>query len=57
MFISLYNKDLARKGNHLMIQRTEVASKSFPEGKTQEQKENEEMSLFNALNPGDAVLA
>ena len=40
-----------------MIQRTEVASKSFPEGKTQEQKENEEMSLFNALNPGDAVLA
>ena len=32
-----------------MIQRRELASKPVPDNKTQEEKENQEMSLFNAL--------
>ena len=51
--MSLDNKDSARKGNHLMIQRRGVSSKFLPDSKTKEEKENEEMSLFNALNPED----
>ena len=55
-FMSLHNKDSVRKGNHLMMQSREVASKRLPNSKTQEEKENE-MSLFNALFPGDEELA
>lgn len=34
----------------------EMASKPLPDSKTQEDKENEKISLINALNPGDTVL-
>lgn len=50
--MSLHNKDLAKKGNKLMIQRKELASKSLPDSKRQEAKETEETSLFKALNQG-----
>ena len=35
----------------------ELTSNPLPDSKTQEEKENEKMSLFNALNPGDRGLA
>lgn len=38
-----------------MIQRMELESKLPPNSKTQEENENEEMSLFNILNPGLAA--
>ncbi|KAK1337029.1 hypothetical protein QTO34_003074 [Cnephaeus nilssonii] len=56
-FMSLHNKDSAKKGNNLMMQRRELASKPLLIVKTQEEKENEDMSLFNALNPGEPELA
>ena len=40
-----------------MMQRRELASKPLPDGKTQEEKGNEEMSPFNILNQGDIGLA
>ena len=39
-FMSLYNKDLARKGYYLMMWRREVVSKPLSDSKTQEVKEN-----------------
>ena len=55
--MSLHNRDLAKKRNNLMIQRRELASKPLPNSKTQEEKENEEVGLFNGLNPGNPGLA
>ena len=55
--MSLYNKDLEHKGNKLMVHRRELASKPLPDSKTPEAKENEEMSLFHALNLGIPRLA
>ena len=40
-----------------MMARMEMASKPLPDSKTQEEKENEEMSLFNFLTPVGAELA
>ena len=45
----MYNKVSAGIGK--------VASKPFPDTSTQEEKENEEISLINVLNPGDTGLA
>lgn len=43
--LCLYTKkDLAKKGDKLKMQREELAAKPLPDGKTQEEKENEEMS-------------
>ena len=42
--------------NHLIVQRREVASKPLPYGKTQEERENEEINLINILNPGERRL-
>ena len=39
-----------------MVPRREGASKPLPEIKTQEENENEKISLINALNPGDTGL-
>ena len=36
-----------------MAQRRNMVSKHIPDSKTQEEKENEEISLVNVLNPGD----
>lgn len=55
--MSLYNYDLAKKENKLMIWRRELNSKSLPDGRTQEEKENEEMSFFNAIKSEDSGLA
>lgn len=55
--MSLYSKDLARKGKILKIQRRELVSNSYPpDTKTQDKKESEEMRLFNVLNLGDPGL-
>ena len=35
----------------------ELTSNPLPDSKTQEEKENQDMNLFNALNPGDPGLA
>ena len=40
----------------LMVQRRKMASKHIPDSKSQEEKENEEISLVNVLNPGDTGL-
>ena len=50
-FILLYSTVLSGTENCLMVQRREVASKSLPYGKTQEERENEEINLVNTLNP------
>lgn len=50
------NKDLAKKGNKLMIEKG-IGFQTLHESKTQEEKENEELNLFNALNPGDPELS
>lgn len=45
VFRLLHIKDSAKKGNYLMMQRREVASKPLPNSNTGE-------DLINALNPG-----
>ena len=55
-FVSLYSRILSEKENCLMGQKREVASKPLPDGKTQEEGENEDINLINILNPGDQVL-
>lgn len=53
----LHSKESANKRNNLMIQRRKLSSKLLPDSKTQEEKANEEISFFNALNAGDLGLA
>ena len=55
-FILLPNRVSPGTKNRLMVQRKEVASKPLPASRTQEEKENEEISLVNALNPGHTGL-
>ena len=55
--MSLHSKDLVKKGNNLIMQRRELTLKPLPDSKTQGEKKNEEMSLFNALNLGNSELA
>lgn len=54
--MSLHSRFSPGTENHFMVQRKEVASKPLPDSRTQEEKENEEISLINTLNPGDARL-
>lgn len=54
--MSLHNKDLAMKGNNLMMKRKELASKILPDSKKQGEKENEGMSFFKFLNLEDPGL-
>ena len=49
--MSLHSKDLVKKGNNLIMQRRELTLKPLPDSKTQGEKKNEEMSLFNVLDP------
>lgn len=54
-FISLHNKNSAKKENKPIAEKG-IGFKTSPDGKTQEEKENEEMSLFNAPNPREPEL-
>lgn len=56
-FVSLHNRVSPGTKSFLMAQRREVASKPFPDSKTQKKEKNEEISLDNALNPVDRGLA
>ena len=54
-FMSLHNRISLRMENHLLVQgREEEASNPLPDSKAQEEKENEEANLIDALNPRDS---
>ena len=55
--MSLHGRGSSGTENHVMVQRREGTSKPPHDSKTQEEEENEELSLVNALNPGEARLA
>lgn len=55
--MSFHNMNLTKKGRKLMIQRRELALKTFPDIKIKEEKENEDMSLYIALKPRNPGLA
>ena len=54
-FMSLHSKVSPETEVCLLVQRWEGALEPLPDNKTREEKENEEISLINALNPRDTM--
>ena len=52
-FIILHNSLMPETEKRVMVQKEKVVSKPLPDSRTQEEKDNEEINLINALNPGN----